>query len=126
MDDTTVKFFGVQDEEYAKSEVLGMSSGYLVIGGAGATKALFTEIDYHNKVDGSSLELLLDDRWNKPAPADHSTLAGRILRNLAYAPDTDRIDLALLEDARRKQKMREAFVASEARDYDTAIKRLRS
>ena len=62
---------------------------------------------------------------NKPAPARPNTLAGMILRNLAYAPDDERYDLRLLEDARRKADMARKLSEERMAEFEAAIRRVR-
>lgn len=115
--------FAVQDEDVPEEIVLGMESGCLTFPSEPSLEALFTAIE-DNEVDGHLIDAPLDRFWNRPAPAGNKTLAGMILRNLAYAPDDERYDLRLLADAKAKAKLVADFAKDREETFLKAIKRI--
>ncbi len=59
---------------------------------------------------------------NSFSPAPHNSIAGVILRNLAYAADEDRLDNLLLADARHKFELVEALKNETKDNYLRAMK----
>lgn len=122
-DKSTLSVFCVEDEACPPDDYLGMGWRSLALHGTASCDALLTRI-IDGQLDGHDVRLDLRDESSKPAPAPADTLAGYILRNLAYAPEEERLDLRLLRDARLKAGMLAQHVATMRSDYDAAIRRL--
>lgn len=116
--------YGIKDEDYPREEVFGIGVGWLPIPSEPALDALLTHIE-GSRIADHWIDPPIDIYWNKPAPAKSGTLAGMILRNLAYAPDEERYDLLLLEDAKAKAKMAQEFAKDRRNEFDVAIQRMK-
>lgn len=116
--------YAVENYDLPRGYVFGIGIGWESIPSQPALDAMFTPIE-DNKIEAHDIVAPLDRYWNKPAPAKIGTLAGMILRNLAYAPDEERYDRLLLQDAKRKAEMVRDFAAERRKEFDAAIKRVR-
>lgn len=123
-DPETVTVFLDRDEDLAGDRFLGMHSGHLVFLSPECSNALLERDDRYDSMDGHDISLLRKQDSSMPAMAPHNTLAGQILRNLAYAPEEDRLDLLLQQDAERKAELLKRFAADRAADYKKTISRI--
>lgn len=114
----------VEDAEFPKQRIFGIGMGWLSIPSELALDALLTPIE-GGQYGEHEIDAPFHRHWNKPAPAKWNTLAGMILRNLAYAPDEERLDLLLLQDAKKKADMTRHFAEERRKEFETAIQRLK-
>ena len=68
--------------------------------------------------------LPFDEHRDRPCPAEAYSLAGLVLKNLAYSDESERYDKLLLADARRKEALLKAFSKARRDEYEQAISRL--
>ena len=114
--------FAVENEGGPEEFELGIRSGCLASPSEPCLAALFTAIK-DGAIGDHRIEATLDAYWNRPAPAPGGTLAGMILRNLAYAPNDERYDLRLLADAKAKATLVADFARARREVFRAAIRR---
>jgi hypothetical protein len=116
--------YAVANDDLSKGDVWGIGMGWLSVPSEESLDALFAPIA-GSEIGDHRVQAPFDRFWTKPAPAQPNTLAGMILRNLAYASDDDRYDLLLLEDARCKVSMASEFSKRRKEEFESAINRLK-
>ncbi len=112
------------DPDYLPSpRAFGITDGRLPIPSVQSLDALLTDIS-SGRIGDLIVDVTMNHFWDNPAPAAPGTLAGVLFRNLAYAPQDERCDLLLLEDAKEKVRLASEFRKIRLETYRNAIKRL--
>jgi hypothetical protein len=113
----------VSEEVYPEEAVLGIRNGCLVFPSEPCLEALLKDTEY-NRIDGHKVDVPFEQFMGWPAPAGWCTLAGLILRNLAYAPDAERYDLRLVADAKEKARLVAELAKARTETFQAAIRRI--
>jgi hypothetical protein len=113
----------VSEEVYPEEAVLGIRNGCLVFPSEPCLEALLKDTEY-DRIDGHKVNVPFEQFMGWPAPAGWCTLAGLILRNLAYAPDAERYDLRLIADAKEKARLVADLAKARTETFKAAIRRL--
>ena len=96
---------------------LGVEGGFFTLPSDDAFQFVFADAF----VDDHSIEYAIDDCAGHPTPAHHNSIAGAILRNLAFAAPEKRIDNLLLQDAKARFEKLSELAGTAKREYEAAI-----
>ena len=122
--DTDYVFFNLDGDGNIREEeapFLGMDNIGIPIMSREGCAAMLTQLDAWPH----DLSLLpFDEHRDRPCPAEAYSLAGLVLKNLAYSDESERYDKLLLADARRKEALLKAFSKARRDEYEQAISRL--
>jgi hypothetical protein len=106
--------------ETIKDEFLWMDEGTFIIPGKNAFDLAFAD----TQVSEHKFAYEIETCAGQFTPAPHDSIAGAILRNLAYAPKDKRLDRLLIKDAAARVKLMEDLAKRCKSEYDAAITRL--